>query len=172
MWQFPATCAVPLHFVLLTPSHIRKWWVEQLPGPMPIQFWTTSKSYLEKCTRALILNRLAPLTLQVDFANSFQGPSEKCVFYKSWHPVSRWFHLRTSTSAKTPPGPFGKSTYFTEADIVFFDDFASKSPPPENRHQAHFEKRVFYGSRHRIFRRFCSKISTSKKPPPGPSNIY
>ena len=36
--------AVPLHFVVLTPSHIRKWWVEQLPGPMPILFWTTSKA--------------------------------------------------------------------------------------------------------------------------------
>ena len=29
------------------------------------------KSYLEKCTRALILDRLASLTLREDFANSF-----------------------------------------------------------------------------------------------------
>ena len=29
------------------------------------------KSYLEKCTRALILDQLAPMTLQEHFANSF-----------------------------------------------------------------------------------------------------
>ena len=42
--QFPAKCVVPLHFVVLTPSHIRKWWVEQLPGPMPILCLITSKA--------------------------------------------------------------------------------------------------------------------------------
>ena len=39
--------------------------------PIQIQFLTASKSYLNKCTRALILDRLACKELQEHFANSF-----------------------------------------------------------------------------------------------------
>ena len=62
------SCCLRAFSVVLTPSHIR-WWVEQLPGPMQILlFWTTSKCYLKKCTRALILNRLAPMALFTQFS--------------------------------------------------------------------------------------------------------